>query len=138
MTMQQHQPLYQVIARTLKALERCQSAEANSSQKEWAEKWRDRLANCAAYLPCGSGFDVEPQLSETLNRNGAFQIHGAYHSMSENGYYEGDLRGFTLTVRPSMIDGFELTCSLRGELGDFVCETYETALREQVSPADIG
>jgi hypothetical protein len=114
--------LYEHIARALDALSRCESPQANASQRAHVSVWRDRIGAMQYELPRGSGFDAYPMIDLDRSNGERIVIVGSYHNMDEGGSYAG-WTDYRVTVKASLVQGIEL--SVVGGNRDFKDYAYE-------------
>lgn len=116
------------IAIALGAYNRCMSSAANASQASWAPKWKARIERMELELPRGSGFDDYPAIDWDKSTEEKLIFRGSYHKMNDVGYYDG-WRDYRITVTASLVHGLTVKCSVGGDLGDYIHECFDTALR---------
>lgn len=95
-------PLYKRFAMTLNAHQNC----LKSGNKEWEEKYGEKLQTYIDELPHGSGIDGKTYLHGNSTPN-KLVFYTDYHYMNENGYYDG-WYGYKIIVTPSLQNDFDL------------------------------
>lgn len=122
-----HKPVYVLLAQAIGSRLRCIKA-VNSL---WQEKHEETIfgiqKNC---LPHGSGIDGDNVIDLEKSTDEKIIIHTSYHHMNEGGYYDGWTE-HTITVRPSLTRGFDMTISGRdrNQIKEYLFECFDTALR---------
>jgi hypothetical protein len=119
-------PLYQALAEAMQAYR-------NSDGKSgWATRWANVVRELESYLPHGSGFDSDPNISLQQSKPDRIVVDGSFHKMDSNGYYSG-WANFRVTVKPTF-SGIDVDARGAGsaDLNDYIAETYIYALREYV------
>lgn len=128
--------LYQEIATALAARENVRK----SGNKEWIEKWEEKLATLEEKLPSGSGFDSGEKLDINASEPDKIVINGSYHVMDENGFYDG-YADYQIIITPSFVHGFELRLIGSSKwphrkaydgLKDYITETYAEVLDQEI------
>lgn len=115
---------YQVIARTLGALDRC----AKSNNTEWVVKHGERLAELLEGFPSSSGFDNGTKLDDDSTSE-RLVFNTSFHHMDENGFYCGWTE-HQVIVTPSL----EMGCSIRvtgrdkREIKEYIGEMFSSCL----------
>ena len=106
----------------------------NNGNKEWQDKWEDKLSNLLDMLPSGSGIDtgLEVDIKPSL-----VTINGDYHAMNEHGMYTGYI-AFTITIEPAFI-GFVLGIEIHDKdheqaygLDDYLGDLFYENLSQEV------
>lgn len=130
----------QVIASAIQARANC----IKSGNKEWQEKWEERLKEMEDRLPSGSGFDRGTKID--LDRSWPYRqpasfitLTTSYHHMNEYGYYT-HWSDHELIVRPVFEGSIDITVrgtTAEGEDADegwedYVSELFHTKLSEIV------
>lgn len=122
--------VYQEIASRLNAIENCEKRE----NWEWRDKHEEAIREIARnHLPSGSGIDTGTRIDFDKSNPEKIVLLMSYHHMNENGMYDG-WTDHTITVRPSLQFGFNLTISgrNRNDLKDYLHEVYEHALNREI------
>ena len=124
------QPLYRAIATAIAARTNCDA----SGNREWFDKWSDRLEELEKELPSGSGFDSGTQIDLDRSTGERLVLHTSYHHMNDGGYYDGWTE-HTITVKGSLLDGFDFRVSgrNRSDIKGYIDEMFAQTLRELVS-----
>lgn len=120
--------LYTQLARVIQARSNCIAANP-----EWLAKHSEKLDYLAKqYLPSGSGFDSGTTLDVDASSNEKLVFNTAYHHMSDSGMYDGWTE-HTITLRPSLSHGFELSISGRDrdQIKDYIHEQFKRALDDE-------
>src|SRR5215831_6080760 len=123
-------PAYRAIAQIIAARENCKT----SGNLEWFKRHTDRLVSlCLEVLPSGSGIDSGNTIDLDKSTSDRIVVHTSFHHMDESGGYDGWTE-HTVTVRPSLAFGFELTVSGRdrNEIKEYLSETFHAALSAEV------
>jgi hypothetical protein len=123
-------PLYAAIATAIGALARCKA----SNNTEWVDRWTDELKQAENKLPSGSGFDSGTTLDLDASTSEKLVFRTSFHHMDENGCYDGWTE-HTITVRPSLEFGFNLTISgrNRNDIKSYMAEQFGYILRESAA-----
>ena len=124
-------PLYQAMASTLQALantERVHNSEWVTGHSQHLQTLMDR------HLPHGSGFDADVTLDVNRSTPEHLVIVAPFHEMDQNGFYRG-WRDVEVHVRPSLVFDLDLRIVRAGrDLGDYIHEVFDEALRRLVDP----
>jgi len=121
-------PLYRTIAQLLMARENCR----RSNNGEWLERHTDTLRRIAKdCLPSGSGIDSGTTIDLDKSTADRIVLQTSFHHMNDGGMYDGWTE-HTITVRPSLAFGCELTISGRdrNEIKDYLGELYTCVLSD--------
>lgn len=120
--MSDKKPLYQVLARKI----------AWDPAPQYRVQRNDEIARLLKLLPSGSGWDEGTKLSDSTNAK-RIQLHGAYHHMNPNGFYDGWTE-HSIVITPSLAWGFEMkiTGPNRNGIKEHLHEIFDYALRELV------
>lgn len=122
---------YEAIASAWTARENCDK----SGNDEWFCNWDTKLKKIEReLLPNGGGFDCYPEIISA--NDDKIIIHGSFHVMNENGYYDGWIE-FSVIVRPSLQFGAYVEVKARGmkwprryaDMREYIQEVYAEALR---------
>jgi len=109
----QKKMLYVEIASLIGARARCMSPGANESQRDWVDRYAERLEWIARnVLPSGSGIDSGTKIDLDRSTEEKIVLTCGYHHMNEGGYYAGWTE-HTITVRPSLVCGITIKVSGR-------------------------
>ena len=129
-----HQNSMQRIASAVEARARC----ARSDNKEWFERWTERLEEMAGFLPSGSGFDCGTKIDWDASRHDKVVFHTSFHHMDEGGGYDGWTE-HTVTARPAF-DGFVLTVGGRDRNGikEYIGEMFHNDLSQRIEVTENG
>lgn len=129
-------PLYQAIARALRALLNCEDNASRATDPGQQEHWREmRTAHaqrivkmCREHLPSGSGIDNGAKLLEDSNPN-RLRFSSDFHHMDGNGFYDGWTEHI-VTIRPSLEWGIDISISgpNRNGIKDYLSEVWRDAL----------
>jgi hypothetical protein len=139
--------LYQLIASKIDAAAHCKRDLDNPSRvhesflplrEEWLGKHREMAgALTREFLPSGSGFDngTSIYLGESTGEKLVFAT--SFHHMDDGGSYDG-WTDHKVTVRASLIHGFELTISGKNRNGikELIADSFHTALSTELSRED--
>jgi hypothetical protein len=125
-------PLYEYIAEVAQAIRNCDE----SGNTAWRSIWNDVLDSIEYELPRGSGFDSYPTIERDTDKPNRIVISGSYHKMDENGFYDG-WHDYCLTIRPNLLHRFTMTGAGRGEVGEYIYECFDSALRVMVNRNDF-
>jgi hypothetical protein len=130
-----HNPqyLYRVLSDAVQARLNCQSADANESQREWADRWDARITQLVrTFMPSGSGWDRGTWIDLEASHASKLVFTGNYHHMNELGYYDGWTH-HVVTVTPSFA-GINIRVSGRdrNQIKDHLYETFDMALCARV------
>lgn len=120
--------VYQAIANKLMAIANCQA----TGNVEWIERHSEALDELVShYLPSGSGFDDGTKLDRAKSSASKLVFHTSFHHMNGDGFYDG-WTAHTVTVKPSLVFGIELTVSGRdrNEIKDYIAESFHAALTD--------
>ena len=123
-------PLYQELASAVQARLNCIA----SSDSEWEGKHEERIeALVKNHLPSGSGIDSGTAIDLDKSTGEKLVLTLSYHHMDEMGGYDGWTE-HTITVRPSLLFGIDLTISGRdrNRIKDYLYEVYQYALTREV------
>jgi hypothetical protein len=121
--------LVQEIARTVGAYKRCAATPGH----DWTDKHMDRLNELAALLPSGSGIDCGTKIDTDLSGDEKVVLTFSYHHMDQNGYYDGWTE-HTAVVTPSFMGiNLRITGRDRNETKDYLYQTYEYVLTQEVT-----
>lgn len=109
-----------------------------SRQIAWTanEKWEDerdrRIEKVMTLAPSGSGFDAGTKLDDSSTGEKII-FNTAFHHMNENGYYVG-WTNHKITVKPSLIWGFDMTVSGRDKNGvkDYISDCFNEFLDMEI------
>ena len=128
--------LYAAIAQTIAALQTCIQWETDG-KGDYAQaigNHQTRLQTLEDCLPAGSGYDRGSSIDLDKSTGDKLVLHTAFHHMDQHGGYT-QWTEHTITVRPSLIHGFELTVSGRNVNGikDYIAENFWTCLESLVS-----
>ena len=124
MTKERKTKVYKFIAGKLAAMQNCEKA----GNAEWYERHKDALLQVMEFAPSGGGFDSGTRLLnldyESLPWN-KLQFYTSFHHMTEHGYYDG-WTDHTVTVRPCLLFGFQLTVSgkNRNDIKEYIAEIF--------------
>lgn len=121
-------PLYQELAARIIQRRNC----INSNNQEWLKKTEEAIESLVSYLPHGSGIDSGTNLDlEASDGRHRIVLHTSFHHMDEGGMYDG-WTDHTITVRPDLSFGLDLTISGRdrNEIKDYLHEVYHGALTD--------
>lgn len=124
--------LYEELASLVDAYHRCVSTK----NTEWEARHLDRLKLLVDdNMPSGSGFDNGTKLDVDASNADKLVFTTAYHHMDEGGGYDG-WTDHTVTVKPSLVGGFNLKISgrNRNDIKDYIGETFQHALTLEVEP----
>ncbi len=121
---------YQVIARTLGALRRCEQTQ--ETHQEWIDKHSARLEELLGEFPSGSGFDKGTKLDDASTSE-KLVFDTAFHHMNENGSYDG-WTDHQVIVTASLEMGLsvKVTGRDRNDIKSYISECFH-----QVLAADI-
>lgn len=122
---------YEWIAQKVVAIDNCRVARLD----DWLERHTETLeAFMRNGAPSGSGFDDGTRLDLECSNARRLVFVTAFHHMGEHGSYDGWTE-HTVTVRPSLALGFELTISGRDRDGikEYIADVFHNWLR---SPAE--
>lgn len=101
---------------------------------EWAEKHEETILKLVSdNMPHGSGFDSGTQIDLGKSTGSKLVFHTSYHHMNDNGMYDG-WTDHTVTVKPSLMFGFDLNISGRDRNGfkEYAYEVFSNCLSEDV------
>lgn len=132
------QPLYIHIASAIAALHNCEQRATQITtgkpDTSWVTRWRDRLAAYEQLLPSGSGFDNGSKIDIDSSRGDDLWFETSFHHMDEVGGYDGWTE-HTINITPSFIHGFtiEVKGEDRGDIGDYIGDTFNSALADEVT-----
>lgn len=120
----ENEPLYQSLARAVAARLRCLE-----NGNEYAVNWDKQLAAWADRFPQGSGFDAGTELDLEKSTGERLVFTTSFHHMNDGGYYDGWTE-HTVTVRPSLEMGYQLTVSGRdrNEIKEYIAEIFSDIL----------
>jgi len=100
---------------------------------EWAPVAESKLAKLEARLPSGSGIDAGTEIVRDRCTSTRIVLRADYHHMDEHGFYT-KWTSHTITVRPCLTDGFELTITRGGirddSFLDYLYDVFYAALCE--------
>jgi len=116
------------IASRLSAVGNCEK----SNNTEWKLKHSEEIRRLVHSLPHGSGIDGKTELDFSRSKPEKLVISGSFHSMDENGYYDG-WTDFTVTVTPSLAYGINVKVSgafprRYSDTRDYLEEVFSEAL----------
>lgn len=129
--------LYQELATLVDARINCSKPNvAGVINTEWFNNHTDKIENyLKSEMPHGSGLDYTWKIDYKKSTGNKLVFHMSFHSMDENGYYDGII-DFTVTVTPSLTRDINL--SITGNFGkhqdlrDYLYETIDYALCQDV------
>lgn len=130
--MQKGEKIYRKLATHFKAYQNC----IMSNNTDWQQKHRETIEDIISnHFPSGSGLNSLTHFSFTRSKVNKLVVYTSYHAMNDNGYYDKYI-DFTLTIKPSLQFGFDL--SIVGNFGkyqdvkeylyDLYSETLETII----------
>lgn len=124
------EPLFKMIFTAIDARIRC----GETGNREWRERWSERLKTLESFLPSGGGFDSgsQIQIPDVRPKQESFSIVTAFHHMNDGGIYDGWTQ-HVVTLRPSFQgSGFTIRVSGKDRNGikDYIAETFHHALTE--------
>lgn len=125
--------LFQGIATTGDWLENLDRPTADDDvTRRWRPTAQERLDAFEKMLPSGSGIDSGSKILEASSKR--IKIQADFHHMSEHGYYDGWTE-HTITITPSLANGFELKISGRNknDIKEYLGETFDYILRHEVA-----
>ena len=117
---------YQVIARTLGALRRCE--QTPDSHADWIKRHSDHLDDLVSEFPSGSGFDNGTKLDDDSTPE-KLVFNTAFHHMNENGCYNGWTE-HQVIVSPSLELEYtiRITGRDRNEIKDYIADCFHACL----------
>jgi hypothetical protein len=102
------------------------------NNKEWFEKWRERIGKLEDMLPHGSGIDSGTKIDLDKSHADKLVLYTSFHHMNEAGYYDGWTE-HTITVTPGFRSlNLRISGRDRNQIKDYLYETYEYALTRPV------
>lgn len=121
--------LYVKLARTLDAYQRCVKEGKDFQFVHWTT-----IQDIMSTAPSGSGIDSGTTFDDTRSNGDKLVFYTHYHHMNEGGYYDG-WTDHTITVKPSLMFGFDLSISgkNRNDIKDYLHDVYHYWLNGEVS-----
>lgn len=122
--------LYSAIASALSAFRNC---DANGNV-QWRDNWERYIDTTVKNVfPSGSGFDNGTQFDWCRSTPDKLVFTTSFHHMDDNGFYDGWTE-HTVTVRPSLVNGFTLTIGGRNkrDIKDYIAEQFDYVLNRGV------
>lgn len=134
-------PLFVELAQLIGAYQRCfKDADKDPIKAEWVGKHRDRIKALAKdRMPSGSGFDSGTTFDFDRSNEERLVFHTSFHHMNGAGMYVYWTE-HTITVKPSLAFGFDLTVSgrNRNDVKDLIVQSFDSALRELVEQDKVA
>ena len=125
----QQPPLYQAIATAIDAHANC----VKSGNREWEQRWSERLDAYDECLPSGAGFDSGSKIrrEEWAFNNAEVLINTSYHHMDEHGGYDGWTH-HVVTIRANLAHGFDVDIDGddRNDIKDYMAEVFDQVLSD--------
>jgi len=128
---EQEMKTYEWLAQKVAAIHNCRATGLD----EWRERHTEALeAFMRSSAPSGAGFDNGTRLNLERSNARRLEFTTAFHHMDEHGSYDGWTE-HTVTVRPNLALGFELTVGGKDRNGikDYIADVFHEWLS---SPAD--
>lgn len=118
-------PLYQQIARSLDAYQRCFKTDNEFMVNHRA----DILDLIHSRMPSGSGWDMGTKFDFDHSTPDKLVFYGSFHHMNDHGYYMG-WSDHTITVRPSLAFDIDIRISgpNRNDIKDYLHDLFHQAL----------
>jgi hypothetical protein len=132
--MRHPRPIYAALASLIQAAQNCQQ----SNNAEWLARHKANAEQIVKdFLPSGSGWDCGTKLDWDASTAERIVFRGSFHHMDENGFYCG-WTYHTVTVRPSLQNGFNLSISGRdrNEIKEVLHSEFDYMLRLIVAQQD--
>jgi hypothetical protein len=126
--------LYEHIASATQARLNCLETEKRENRKhDWTARHEETIEELTKLLPSGSGIDSGITFDFDKSNGEKLVFHFDFHHMDENGFYDG-WTNHSLTVRPSLVHGIELTISGRNknDIKEYLHELFDCALNDLV------
>lgn len=122
--------LYSELSTLLQARANCLTKQMFTPLEKHTDMIESLVKN---HMPSGSGFDCGTKLDLDASHAEKLVFTTEFHHMNDGGYYDGWTE-HTITVTPSLSDGFRLRISGRNcnEIKDLIHEQFRHALQTDV------
>lgn len=116
---------YQIIARTLGALRRCEA----QNNLAWIAKHRARLDELLESFPSGSGFDKGTKLDDYISTPEKLVFDTSFHHMNESGMYDGWTEHEVIVTASLEMEYFiRITGKDRNQIKEYMADVFHTCL----------
>jgi hypothetical protein len=121
--------LYQELAKTNDAYNRC----IETGNKEWEDKWNDKINMIMESSPSGSGIDCGTKFDREASNDKKLVFYVSFHHMNDNGMYDGWTEHIIKAI-PSLLFGFTLTISGkdRNYIKEYLADVYNDWLNSDM------